>query len=362
MTFFTILGIVVCVLVVLMILAGFYVVWKIKRTLLSLKEQLGDMPMAMAVPARVHLQRREKLQWNDEEAANRHLQPLWRLGFQDVGSFEIAEMPDVKLRGLARPEESLWAVVYEHPQAGVWMDFVTRYTDGQSTIGSLTTSNARQGEELEHQPAHDKIYAPNLSVEELYQRHLAARRSDMEWQSTVPENYPAEFEKAYASEMDWRHTRGVSEDELRAVAAKSGVEVTDETLQMLRAAQEAQSVAALSEAVRERFLENTAMPAAEWERLRERLVIIHDRMDATAVANEFHAWAFDEDGGAYDEEEDDDNTNDTAPPPYPSHLSARQGFEYLNSTLPPIRRFEQISTVEEPVPADVWRASDTAIN
>ncbi|HEY0074934.1 MAG TPA: hypothetical protein VGB77_12595, partial [Abditibacteriaceae bacterium] len=235
MSFFEIIGIVVCVFVVLLILGVLFLVWKLKRAFSDIKDSLGDLQMPMALPARIHPLRREKLTWADEEAVNKLLQPLWRLGFQDAGSYEIEEMPGVKVRGLARPEETLWAVVYEHPQAGAWMDFVTRYADENgSTIGSLTTSNASQGDELEHRPNHDKIYDKSLDADGLYQRHLAARRTDISWHPVMPENFQAEFEKAYANEMDWRFSRGgVTEDELRAIAAKSGTEVTDEEIKML---------------------------------------------------------------------------------------------------------------------------------
>lgn len=358
--FFAIVGIFVCVIVVVILLGGLFVIWKVRRAFSGLVNQISDMQMPMALPARIHAQRRENLTWNDEEAVNKLLQPLWKLGFEDAGFYEIAEMPGVKVRALARPSETLWAVVYDHPQGGVWMDYVTRYIEktpeGENIIGSLTTSNAPQGEELEHQPNHDKIYASALGAEGLYERHLAARRNDVEWHPVVSQNFQAEFEQAYAREMDWRYARGgVTEDELRAIAAKSGVEMTDDNIKMLRDANEAQAAVALTDAVRERFLEQTSMPAAEWERLRDRLLIVHDRLSAEQVCAEFEAWAFDE---GDDEDDEDDEANTT----YPTHLTPRQGFEYLNSTLPVPRRFEKLAEVEEPVPALIWRVPDVAFN
>ncbi len=353
--FFAIIGIFVCMIVIILLLCGLFVIWKVRRAFSGLADQLSDMQMPLAMPARIHAQRRENLTWNNEEIVNKLLQPLWKLGFEDAGFYEIAEMPGVKVRALARPSETLWAVVYEHPQAGVWMDYVTRYIektpDGDDIIGSLTTSNAPQGEELEHQPNHDKIYVSALGAEALYQRHLAMRRSDVEWHPVVPQNFQTEFEQAYAREMDWRYARGgVSEDELRAIAAKSGVEMTDDNIKMLRDANEAQAAVALTDAVRERFLEQTSMPAAEWERLRDRLLIVHDRLSAEQVYAEFDTWAFDKD------KDDETNTH------YPNNLTPRQGFEYLNSTLPVPRRFERLAEVDEPVPAHIWRVPDVAFN
>jgi hypothetical protein len=354
-SFFAIIGITVCILGLLILLGILFVVWKVRKAVSGFAEQISEMQMPIALPARIHAQRREKLVWDDEGTANELLQPLWKLGFEDAGFFEIAEMPGVKVRGLARPSETLWAVLYEHPQAGVWMDFVTRYADGETTIGSLTTSNAPQGDELEHRPQHDKIYDKSLDTEGLYQRHLAARRTDVQWQPVVPQNFQAEFERAYADEMDWRHARGgVTESEIRAIALKTGQEVTDDSIKLLRQANEAQAASALSDAVREKFLEQTSMPAAEWERLRDRLIIVHDRLSADTVSGEFQAWAFDEETEADDEGEEAIK--------YPEHLTARQGFEYLNSTLPAPRRFEKIAELNEPVPAEIWRVPDIAFN
>jgi hypothetical protein len=98
------------------------------------------------------------------------------------------------------------------------------------------------------------------------------------------------------------------------------------------------------------------MPAAEWERLRERLVIVHDHMSAQNVAQEFQAWTYNENDN-YDEAEGEDDE-----PTYPQELTPRQGFEYLNSTLTPARRFEKLAEIEEPVPAHIWRVPDVTFN
>ncbi len=349
MTFFTTLGIVVSILGGFFLLTLLVLGWRVRRGLKQIARIAGSGMLA-PTPARVHLQPREKIAWDDEAKANAFLQSLWRLGFQDAGSYEIPEMPGVKVRALARPEEHLWSLVYEHPIAGVWMDFVTRYADG----GSLTTANARHGDELEHRPAHDKIYAPELDAEALYQRHLAERRA-VEYQEVAPENFSSEFEKAYADEMDWRLGRGmVTDTEIRALAAKSGQELSDEEMALLRQTNQSQASAVLSEAIRDRFLQQTPLSAAEWEKLRTRIVIIHDRMTPETVRAEFQNWSFDS-----AETGDEELKKASA---YPPDLTPCRGFEYLNSTLPATRRFEKIVSFAEPVPADVYQAASTAFS
>ena len=348
--FFTIVGIVVCTLVVLVLLLILVVLWRVRRGFRELAS-LAESGLPLVTPARIHLHQREKIRWNDEGAVNRLLQCLWPLGFQDAGSYEIPELSNVKLRALARPEEHLWAIVYEHPQAGVWMDFVTRYADG----GSLTTANAPHGSELEQRPGHEKIHAPNLSAAELYRHHLETRRTDVAYTPVAPENFVAEFEKSYADELDWRLGRGVvTDDELRAIAARQGQELSDEDLVLLRQTQAAQASAALTEVIRDRFLEQTSLSASEWEKLRDRLVIIHDRMEPETVVAQFEAWGFEAE--TFEDGEDDEDE----PSSYPAELTPRRGFAHLNSTLPAARRFEKIAEFTEPVPADVYRAAPVA--
>ena len=338
MTFFAIVGIVVCVMVTLFMLTIFLVVWKVRRSFRQLADMVENgLPItSLATPARVHLQPREKITWLDEEKANALLQGLWRLGFQDAGSYEISEMPGVKLRALARPEENLWALVYEHPQAGTWMDVTTRYANG----GALTITNTPHGSELQQRPLYDKIFAPELDAEGLYHRHLSERPQNVEFAPVVPENFASEFEKAYAEEMDWRLSRGITtDDELRAMAANSGQELTDEELQTLRQSYEMQTSIALTDAIRERFLEQTPLSAAEWEKLRHRIVIVHDRMPPESVVAEFESWSFDE-----EMEPDDDEAETT--PLYPPDMTPRQ----------------KIADFTEPVPASVYRAAPTALS
>jgi hypothetical protein len=127
-------------------------------------------------------------------------------------------------------------------------------------------------------------------------------------------------------------------------------------VQSLRQTHEAQASIALTEAIRDHFLEESPLSAAEWEKLRDRMVIIHDRMLPALVASEFLSWSFGEDEAPFDDDEEQE------PPSYPAGLTPRRGFEHLNSTLPAARRFQKIAELSEPVPADIYRAAPTAVN
>ncbi|MCY3021543.1 MAG: hypothetical protein NTW87_21220 [Planctomycetota bacterium] len=78
-------------------------------------------------PSRIHLVAHVRSEWTDAAAANDILQTLHDAGFTDAGNFSITEMPDVKLQALVHQGSAVWAVIYEHPRVGVWVDLGSRY-------------------------------------------------------------------------------------------------------------------------------------------------------------------------------------------------------------------------------------------
>jgi len=53
-------------------------------------------------------------------------------GFEDAGVYTVPEMPGVNLQLLAHRADSMYAVIYDHPAAGVFYDIVSRFTDGSA--------------------------------------------------------------------------------------------------------------------------------------------------------------------------------------------------------------------------------------
>jgi hypothetical protein len=144
--------------------------------------------------------------------------------------------------------------------------------------------------------------------------------------------------------MDWRNARGgPSTHELRAVAALTGQECSDEHLEATRQLLAAQAIEQLGTALRERFVATSGISAAEWERVRDRLVIIHDKMTGEMVSDLVYESLDEDDADGFDAESD-------APP--------RTQFAEFNATLPAPRRFERLGTLEEPVGADVYCAPE----
>jgi hypothetical protein len=327
-----------CLLVMVVtaaIIVGFLV---LRKRLGSALEGLADMRYAVT-PPRLHLVRYDHPAWKDPATVTRHVEGLRALGFQEAGTFGTEEMDFVRVHALAHPEQCIYAVVYEHDKAGIFMDLVTSYEDGTA----LTYTTTTEGEQLDQRPGHGKVRIPDGDAAELYGR-LVAERPQRPMKPAPVEGFPAAFEKAYADAMDWRGARGYSEDEIRRLAEASGQEATDEVVAAVRAQMEAQAAAGLQEGLKERYLEQTSMSAAEWERVRERVVFIHDRLNAEQVEEIVGEWVS-EDESDYSER-------------IPADAPGRQAFAAVNATLPERWRFEKLAEMSDPVPTDVYRAPE----
>ena len=193
------------------------------------------------------------------------------------------------------PDQAAIAVVYEHPVAGAWMDFVSRYDDGTR----ITFTNTGQGGGLDHQPGHLIERRPGLDPRSLYQEFFEARPE----RPAIPvraDEFVAVFEKAYADEMDWRNGRGgPTEREIRAIAAESGFEDDDALVEATRERMQEQALDDLDATLRQRFSRETSLSVAEWERVRDRLVIVHDRLTPERLDETAAEWVDEDVPGAF---------------------------------------------------------------
>lgn len=332
--FFQIVGVLFC-LFLLVVIGGFFLVrYKLRQALASLQAATP-----VGTPPRIHLERLVTPEWTDTNAATVLLEPLRALGFQEAGLYSVREMPDFRMQALAQPEASVYAVVYEHPSAGAWVDLVCRYADGTT----LTYLNTQQGAGLEQRPGHGKLRAPGLDSAALYHRMLG-ERPQRPLLPARPEEFVTVFEHAYAEEMDWRNSRGgPTAAEVRAVLAESGTEATEEQIAATQEILTYQALEGLEEALLERFLQESTLSAAEWEAIRDRIIFVHDRLPAGSVLELFDEW-IDADLEAAEE--------DSAAP----QGTIREQFARLNTSLPNGQGFRKLGEVSEPLHADVYVA------
>lgn len=343
--FLKILGALFLGLILVAVFGVLYLRYRIRKAFRGLGDALQSMTAA-AQPATVHLDRAGSIDWQFDDGIREAAEPMQRLGFHDAGQYTIDEIPGVNLWAFVNPTEAVYAVVYEHPMAGVAVDFVTQYEDGTG----ITYTTASHGAELDHRPGHDKVYLVEASTEDLYRKFLAGRPQGVR-KAVSAQAFAAVFEEAYADDMAWRNARGgPTERELRAIAARSGIAMDEEEFAAAREMFTRQAIEGLEEPLRERFLEVTAIPAREWEELRDRLVFIHDRLSAEMLGEIAENWI-----GVLDEE-DEDEASEGWKVEIEEGETARDAFARFNAGLEDGRRFVKVGEVDEPLEADAYRA------
>lgn len=204
---------------IILLLLAVIALWPIARRLLArglagvFARAVGQAALAQQ-PDRIRLVQASPDAFKDTAAVRRLASPLLAAGFTDAGSYHVNEMPGVLVELLAKPDEGFYAAIYEHPQAGHWIDLVTRYADG--TSATFTTVKPTG---LEARPGHAHVHAPELDPAGLYRRARGERERGPVKPAMVA-SAVADFETAYAEEMAWRKQQGVSAGEVAAVARR----------------------------------------------------------------------------------------------------------------------------------------------
>ena len=199
-------------------LVGFRVLgWLVKLLALLfavrwLRHEIAGAAGLAATPDQITLHPTGVSPGSDRAAASRMVMAFEREGFRSGGTFLIDEMPGCYVQLFVHPEENLVGVAYEHPQMGHWADVVERRTDGTSTTWSSAPESG-----LDPRPGHAQIREPGASVERLVAR-ARRERGPAPAQSFHPAELEALFERAWAEEIAWRKSRGVTREEVQRIA------------------------------------------------------------------------------------------------------------------------------------------------
>ena len=223
-------------LLVLVVLGVLFLRWRLLRALGGLAEGLEQLGQGMT-PAEIHLQSQPEPEWSEPATVARQIADLQAAGHVPIGAFTVDEMEGLTLQALCNEAGCTWSVVYDYPGVGVWVDVVTRYTDG----GGLTATNSAQVGNMDPMPGKDRAIEVGADVPRVLELWAQAVRPDGRKPATAA-NFVAEFEQAYAEEMAWRDQRGgPTAEEVRRVAAQMGDEVDDEVIEATVQVQAAQA-------------------------------------------------------------------------------------------------------------------------
>lgn len=264
-TLLKVVGALTLVLVVLLVLAYFFLRSKLRKLGAAIGEGLSGLSPEATLVAR-------DFPAGDAEVGRR-VEALEALEFERGGAFDVEEMPGVSLVCLVRPGQNIAAVVYRHPKAGTWCDIYCRY----QSAGSLTVTNAPAGGELDTRPGHVKLFDAALDEAALVAR-FDQELADRARVELTADCFKAVFEKAYADDMEWRIERGgATLDEVQRVAANMDGEFSAEEIAAATQVMQEQAGPLLRKKVRQALA--ASMSGEQWELASRRGVIIHEGVE-----------------------------------------------------------------------------------
>lgn len=286
-------------------------------------------------PARIHVVPVDEARWKRVEDFAKNREAAIGLGFNDLGSFNVPEMPGVVLNAFVKPSEASYCMIYEHPQVGMWTEFVTRFDDGCA----LSVSNAPLGGELDTKPGNEKVTDKSKDLAGLYELMLRERdKSNFLTLSGSREEFISIFERAYADLMDWRNSRGgATAEEIKKVAQNTGKDYSDDVIRLTEVRQNEIACQQLIPAFEERLKESKNYSDQQWQEIQPKLIFVHDNLSSNMVRNLLR-----------------DNFPEVDDIDLPEGQSVRALFSKLNSQLPHEKQVKVLATLEKPLETDVY--------
>ncbi len=329
------------VIFLLIILFVAVAILTIRAKLRGFVKTLEGLSKTMAgAPSRITLIPLAAPSWANPSATLPLVDSLRSLGFEKVGNFQVQEIVGMEMEVWMNFAKSVTSVIYERPNVGIWLDLWTHFQDGTR----MTFANPPVGNRIEFAPGHDCRLFPGMDARELFEKFLA-ERPDKPAKPVSAETFVSVFEKTYAEEHCWRNSRGgPSIDEIRAIGMRTGETYDEDVIQATHEFSERHALEELDETIRERFLEQTKMSAVEWERVRDRVIVIHDKMNPEVFEDVVGPWL------------DDEEFPDTS---QVEGVAPRRIFDQINEALPVKRRFERLGTVSSPVEADIYAVPES---
>jgi len=328
------IGLAALIIVGIVVLAIAWFGFKIYRTV---KKAMAGAGGGMAARVRLIETEEEGANVNESAAIISHFEAL---GFRRAGHFRVDELHGLILDAMIKPEEELAAAIYDHPTFKVFYDVTAM--DRAGNCYTITTSPLSHVENIP--PGSHAVIAPGLPVQDAVRR-MRAERPEGDWQPIEKEEVVTAIEDAYARTMDHQIRRGtISEAYVRQIAAISnpGTQLTAEVIANAIKQHEQGLRGLIHEACVANFLKTHPMPAAEWERTRDHVVVVHDRMQTEEIKEIIDPYM----------PEDQEAKLPREPlPPQDMFLKYLEKYRLMG-------RFKYLGAVDAPVPARLFRAPD----
>jgi hypothetical protein len=339
----TLLQLMLAVVLVIALLAGAAVwFWRCKI------QRLYGWSLAasiLAAPPRLQLTPSSSDRSRKEERVAQRQAALRELGFTGLGALDVTNVPGLRLFVLHHPPTGMVAMVEERDCTGTWSD-VMRFDPAGEVI---LASNAHRHFHFYFLPGERRMQKPDAPERELVEAVLAAERPLENPPPITLEQFIPLLERAYARRMDSLLLDGFDDADIRRLLRDAGnapeEEISPDDLAQIKRSLQELAYNGLRTACASEFARSNALPAAEWHRSRDRLLVIHDRTPLPLLKRRFILEAF-----------LTDTLRRSLPRSSGAKLPPREAFAKLNAALPVAQRYKRLGQVDGPVAADIYRA------
>jgi len=327
---------------------GLFLVRRRFRTMLGQFDNIGEaigVGGYIVPPMQIRLRPDNSYEWLDPERVHAVGDELSDHGFIRIGTF-TTEPLTVPIEAWHDPQQSIYAIVCENSDAGVWLDVLSLGEDGSSF-----TVSSGPGDQFVRPSDFQLEHLPGGSPADVLHRFLE-NRPVCPARRTSAESFPSMFEDLWQRMMSFRIEQGApSEEEIRHLCHVQGNEKPQpEMVEQIRELWQSQINDAVERRIREAFLESSQLTALEWDRIRDRVVFVHDVLTSDDLASMFN-FEWDENPDDLDESYDvlEERAHELL-----SDVSARGAFIRMNSERNAASRFEKLGEVTHPAAADVY--------
>ena len=277
------------------------------------------------------------------------VEALRAAGFVEIDRYDVPEMHVMRLWGGAHPEDGIAAAVYDHGSVPPFYDLVRVYDDyGTSTI---TTNPLHDPSNLPPNCAciADRTLTPANAL--LVLREQPARAPAIRVDAR---NFADVFTELYARSIDHILGKGIPDAKRlrevgQRVAEVTGVpmpELDDAQVDLAVELQRVSRLAALQEAIVDRFAQSGEVAPEEWARLRDRVMVVHDLLGREEAAEIARAAA------------DRKGTQALVDAVLAEGLPPIDTYEKISRGLPSPQRLRLLGEVDHPLYAQLVVAGD----
>lgn len=273
------------------------------------------------------------------------IEAMHAAGFAEIGRYSVPEMPGMQLWTGTHPHDGVAAAVYDHNVMPSFFDVVRVYEDYRT----CTVSTNPIHDPGNVPPGSRCVADPALSPADAF----AALRAqpfdgDALWVDAL--NFAPVFIELYTRSIDHILAKKMPDAETMRQVGERVSEATgqpvpqldEHQMRMAVEMERANRLSALQEAIVDRFLQSGQIDAREWERVRDRVMVVHDllsREDAADLARTAADWEL---------------SQPVVDEVVAEALSPLDTFEKITSVLPEAQRLRLLGEVDHPLYAQLY--------